>query len=487
MRKIFHRFFAVALIVGSILLCADSVWACSCMVSPTVDIEYKNTPIVAVLKVESLGSARNNQINEFTKMRVEKTLKGNLKVGQEIVFRYSYTSCDAVFDKGDIGLKLLMYLDNKSVKEKFWTFSVCSRSGAVKHRVDDLKYIENLDKVFGKTRLSGKISQKNEPVVEGDETDYKPLPNRNVRIVGNGKDIQLKTDENGFWEIYDLPPGEYRISIESIEGFKTTPFDYPTFEAVSVQIKPNQHVERDFTYFINNSISGKFYDTNGELLKNVCLDVIPAHGKKARYFHKFDCTDESGNFKIDEIPEGQYLIMVNKDGDVSSDEPFGTFYYPNKTNREEAKEITIRAGEHIKDLKITAPTTAEIITINGVVIFENGVPKEKDGYEYVSVEFKPDKNDKQFKGLDGDSRATIDEKGNFTLRVLKGQKGKFYGELLTYLGDRENCPKLDRILRKQGERSMEVHTNSISIDGTKDLSGVVLKFPFPSCKKAKID
>jgi hypothetical protein len=490
MRKIIHRFFAVALVVGSILWLADNVRACMCMVNQTVDIAYRSSPNVVILKLKSNESikTKDKKIRDYyiAKMTVEKVFKGNLKVGQELVFRGIYSSCDGGFDDVSIGLELLTYLDNKAAKEKHWSYPICSRSGGVKYKQDDLKYIENIDKLRGKTRLSGEIFQKIESAVEGNETDYKPLPNRNIRVVGNGKDIQLKTDKNGFWEIYDLPPGEYRISIESIEGFKTTPFDYPTFETVSVQIKPNQHVERDFTYFINNSISGKFYDTNGELLKDVCLDVIPARGKKAKYFHKFDCTDESGNFKIDEIPEGQYLIMVNKDGDVSSDEPFGTFYYPNKINREEAKEITIRADEHIKDLVITAPTTAETITISGKVMFENGIPKEEDGYEYISVEFKPDKNDKQYKGLDIDSRAMIDEDGDFTLRVLKGQKGKFYAEMLAFVGDYVNCPKLDKILRKQGKKST-VDTNSIVIDGSKDLSGIVLKFPFPSCKKAKID
>ena len=101
------------------------------------------------------------------------------------------------------------------------------------------------------------------------------------------------------------------------------------------------------------------------------------------------------------------------------------------------------------------------------------------------MEFKP--SNKEEKSIDGESRAIIDEDGNFLIRVLKGQKGVFYGELLTFLGDHINCPKLDAILRKQGERSMDVKTNSVIIDGTKDLSGIVLKFPFPSCKKAKID
>jgi hypothetical protein len=180
-------------------------------------------------------------------------------------------------------------------------------------------------------------------------------------------------------------------------------------------------------------------------------------------------------------------MIINDDNKISADEPFGTFYYPNVTKIEDAKVFTIRAGEHIKDLVITAPTTAETISISGKVIFENGFPKTKDEESIISVEFKPDKNEKETSKIDGESRAIVDKNGNFVLRVLKGQKGKFSAELLTFVGDHVNCPKLDGILRSKGERSMGVNSNYIVIDGSKDLNGVILKFPFPSCKKAKID
>jgi tRNA G46 methylase TrmB len=44
--------------------------------------------------------------------------------------------------------------------------------------------------------------------------------------------------------------------------------------------------------------------------------------------------------------------------------------------------------------------------------------------------------------------------------------------MYTYVGDFENCPKLDTLLKKLGPNVLD---------------GVELKFPFPWCKKAKID
>ncbi len=479
MRKIIHRFFTIVAIIFVGLLLADVVRACSCVQSPTVDIAFEKTPNVAILKIKELQTIdyAGNPQTFLKKMTVEKVFKGNLKVGQELNFGVTGTSCDYTFPKESIGSEMLLYLD-KSNKSGVWYYPACTRSSGVKEGIADIKYIENLNKVRGQTRLSGMVYQ--DTSTPNQYSNYQPLPNRSVQISGNGKNIELKTDENGFYEIYDLPAGKYKINVKKIEGYILGWLE--KIESFDVVIKPKSHTEQNIIYGIENEVSGKFFDANGKNLKNVCIHLIPADGSRGKYLG--DCTNQNGNFEIDDIPIGDYVIIINDDGEISADEPFGTFYYPNVTKREDAKVFKIGAGQQIKDLVITAPNTVETITISGKVIFENGYPKTKDE-RYVSVEFAPDKITKQTK-IDGESRATVDEYGNFTLRILKGQKGKFYGELLTFLGDYEKCPKLDAILRKQS-RSMEVHTNSVASVGTKDLTGIILKFPFQSCKKAKRD
>ncbi len=376
---------------------------------------------------------------------------------------------------------MLLYLPEKPSKTGILYYPACTRSAWINNAIADLKYIENIYKARGRTRLSGMVYQ--DKPTPNQYSNYQPLPNKNIHITGNGKKIELKTDENGFYEIYDLSAGKYSIQLEKIDGYK---FDWmKNSDSFEVTIKHKSHTEQNIVYGIDNLVSGKFFDTNGKALKNVCISLSPADGSRGKFL--LDCTKEDGNFEIDDIPIGEYVIVINEDGKISASEPFTTFYYPKVTKLEEAKVLKIGAGQQIKNLVITAPTTAETVTITGKVIFENGIPKTKDGYEFISVEFKPDKNEKETTKIDGESRAQVDEKGNFSLRVLKGQKGKFSAELLTFVGDHLNCPKLDRILRKQGERSMEVNSNSIAIDGSKDLSEIVLTFPFPSCKKAKID
>jgi hypothetical protein len=307
------------------------------------------------------------------------------------------------------------------------------------------------------------------------------LVDRNIRIVGNGRDLNLKTDENGDYEIYDLPAGKYKISVGPITGFKTTYFYAPPVESVDIVIKAGQQVEQDFTYFVDNSISGRILDADSRPLNDVCIDLYPSEGSPTRHFYNADCTDIEGKFKLDQIPPGKYVLVVNKDGKITTKEPFGTFYYPNKVNKEEATVVSIGAGEHLRDIEINAPVTLETIVLRGRVLFEKGGIDDKYKYEYVSADFRAN----QRSDTDETITTGVDKDGHFSIRLFKGQAGMLYGEILAFQGDKVNCPKLERILKLQGKNSdNKIKTNIVKIDGKNDVSDIVLTLPFPSCKSA---
>lgn len=506
--------FVCAVSIAFLILSASSVFACSCAINGTVDKEFAKSPSVVVLKVSSVeklvGAEKGYGYGgiKATTLVVEKVFKGNFKVGDKLILAQGGgADCIWTFGERSVGEEYLFYLGSKPLDPKqftgmiastsrgnltvgnnVWVASTCSRSGNVKYRTLDLKYLENISRVKGRSRLSGNISQRIESAIENGQTENKNLRDRDVRISGNGKDITLKTDENGDFELYNLPAGKYSVSVEPLAGYKTTPFDWAKIESINVAIKPNQHIEQDFEYYIDNSISGKFFDSNQRPLKDVCLDLYPADGVKAKYFHNFDCTNEDGNFKFSQIPAGRYIIVVNDKNEISARQPFGTFYYPDKIKQEEAQIITIGAGEHLKGLVIAAPTTAEVITVTGVLLFENGKPAVDESVEFYSFESLAKQKDKDYKTED--SRDSTDKDGQFEIRILKGQKGKLLGSMTTYEGEYENCPKLEILIRAKGPKGLgitDIETRAIVVDGVEDLTGVELKFPFPACKKSKID
>lgn len=494
------------------VISVSDAFACSCVRSSTVDQEFKKAANVVVLKARSLERTEKEPprlVNyggiKQTTLTVEKVYKGNLKIGQELILAQGGgADCVWTFDEENIGQEFLFYLgagplDLKSsdnviaatgqfprvTPRNVWVASTCSRSGGVDYRANDIKYLDSRSKVAGKTRLSGQLSQYIAASIEGERSEYKLLENYKIKISGNGKDIELKTDKHGGYEIYDLPPGKYKLFPESVEGYA---FYDGMSGPIEVELKAGQHTEQGFDYFIRNAIRGKLIDANGKPLTGVCLRLVPSRGKAAKYFYQGDCTEPNGSFEFERIPAGSYVIAVNQDGKVTAAEPFETFYYPSAIHREDAIEITIGPGQIRDDLIIAAPTTAEVIEVSGILLFENGKPAGGGDEEPFFVEFFAEaRTPKSGKNTEADSRAITDKNGRFTIRILKGQVGNLFGKTITFEGEYENCPRLDRIIRAQGRFVGDVQTKPFRIDATNDVSGIELRFPFPPCKKKRIE
>lgn len=214
---------------------------------------------------------------------------------------------------------------------------------------------------------------------------------------------------------------------------------------------------------------------------DVCLDLVPADGAQGKYLA--DCTSKDGAFEIDEIPPGSYVIIVNNDGKMTSNEPFGMFYYPKALKREEATVFNINLGDIIENLEIYPSIELKTVTVEGVLLYSDGKPVADESVSFKSV--------KQSGGNDEDARdvhdaiAKTDSKGRFSIKILQGANGSLFGSMYSYVGEFENCPKLDRLIKQAGAGGFKVETQSVEIRATTNRYGVELKFPFPSCKKAK--
>src|SRR5258705_5099362 len=302
--------------------------ACSCGGSATVLDAYNHADVVVIVNAVSVEKAEpektapkgqmsngENYVDgvKSTMMRVEQVFKGTLKVGAEMVFAQGGgADCIWTFDEGDIGKKFLFYLkrfDDSSI----WVAGTCGRSSPVDHAGDDLLYLRNLDKVRDKTRISGTLVFRYE-VGES-------LAGRKIRIVGAERTYELKTDDNGVYEIYDLPDGRYFVEQEVPKGWKVGRFwsGYTpsidrkakdgSLQKIPIFLEAKKHAGLNIVFEIDNVVRGRIYDPLGQPMNGVCLDLIPSDGTKGRYLA--DCTEEDGVFSIDEIPPGGYVIIVN--------------------------------------------------------------------------------------------------------------------------------------------------------------------------------
>lgn len=482
--KIFFIIFAAVFVLSA----AQTANACSCGGSPTVDIEFGNSENVAILKVQSLEyyPAGEKGVDgspiKYAKLTVEKVFKGNFKVGQELTFSQGICCvCSWTFDEEDIGKSYLFYLSKENQKNKIWSTSICSRSGSLKKVAEDLLYLEKLDKVRGKTRLSGQLQKIMETPESDDRYSFSVLPNHKIRIVGKNKNIELVTDENGVYEIYGLLPGKYKIFPEKIDGFKFSIDDNPFEE---VEIKAQSHTEEHFYFEINNAVSGKVFDQQGAPLDIVCLSLIPVNNEKAKNYSKGDCTDKNGFFEIRAIPAGDYVLVFNRDGKPTLNEPFGTFYYPNVKTVEEATVISVNADYFLRDLKIVPPEIVEKRTLSGTLLFSDGQPVANETVSLIKFE---DIMRSSNGSLIAAFQVKTDRNGKFSIVTLKGQQGVLIGSFYSFVGEYLNCPEIDNLIKEKGGSAQRLDTAGKTIYETGNLSSIELRFPFPGCKKAKID
>jgi hypothetical protein len=473
--------------------------ACSCGPSPTVLDSFNHSDVVVIVTAVSVEKAEpektapagrmSNGENyvygvKSTSMRVEQVFKGTLKVGDEMIFTQGGgADCIWTFKEEDIGKKFLFYLTRYNPNS--WIAVTCGRSSSIDHAGNDLLYLTNLKKVRNKTRISGTLRF----LPDSGES----LAGRTIRIIGAKTAHEVKTDENGVYEIYDLPAGRYFIEPEVPKGWKVAQFwlDYsPSLDRtaknapvkkIPIILEANKHAGLDIMFEIDNVVRGHIYDPLGQPMKDVCLDLIPADGTKGKYLA--DCTSKNGAFEIDEIPPGSYVIIVNNDGKMTSSEPFGTFYYPKANKREEATVFNIDVGDIIENLEIYPPIELKTITVEGVLLYSDGKPVADESVSFKSV--------KQSAGTDEDEEdvhdaiATTDSKGRFSIKILQGANGSLFGSMYSYVGEFENCPKLDRLIKQAGSEVPKIKTPPVEIQATTNRYGVELKFPFPSCKKAK--
>jgi hypothetical protein len=489
-------FFSIAILLAA----ANSANACSCGPRPSVLESFEQSDEVVIVRAIAVEKSENTENENYidgvksTTMVVEKVFKGKLKVRDEIVFRQGGgADCVWTFNEEMVGHQFLFYLSRpeKLIADGFrglkdadlWFAFECGRSEGLAGAAEDLLYLENISKVRGKTRISGTI---------GNRFDYPDIDvdGKKIKIIGPKKSYVTKTDKNGVFEIYDLPPGKYFIEPEIPAGWKIDPFWLRYSESVvtddvgevqlksprqvAVMLEPKKHASVDILFTIENSVRGRVLDPKGRGMEGVCV-YLQRPGQDAG--GSFDCTDERGRFEITGIPEGNYVLVANQDGKPSNREPFPRIFYPNVAERERAVVIDIAPGQKITNLDIVIPKLEETITITGVLQYSDGKPVVEDW-----VSFKvTSKNEKR----NGDVTEKTDDAGRFTLTVLKGLTGELSAEARLWKGRYQNCPKVDELIAASRQDWFTVYTNVVKLTTEQDVYNVELTFPFPLCEKTK--
>ena len=356
------------IICATIALTADAAFACSCGPVPPVLSAYDHAHaviIARVLSVEVSKSASGNQKKDTDKddpdrfgpatVLVEKVYKGNLRVNREITAGSAPDApCGWSFHEKSVGQQFLLYLIREDEAGTHWRASLCGRSRDLERAAEDLLYLDNMENLRGKTRVSGNYGG-------GLGKPLDAVANRTVRITGEKKTYETKTNSNGVFEIYDLPPGKYILEPEIPNGwqlarYSSNPEGTPD-KLFPFTLEAKKHVTLELMFVPTNRVEGSVVGPDGNPLEHVCVYLVKTD--KVDGDDQYGCTNMNGNFSIRSVPAGTYIAVLNPDGKVSADEPFPRMFYPNVTQREKAALITIGNGESVKEINFVISSLAK--------------------------------------------------------------------------------------------------------------------------------
>lgn len=492
-RYFFLVIFSCALFCGAV----RTANACSCGQQPTVLDAFDSSDEVVILRTIAVEKAEDNEREHHvdgvrsTTMVVERVFKGKLKVRDQIVFgQGGGADCIWTFKEEFVGQQFLFYVNRPEKRSRsdylgskdpdLWFAVTCGRSRALAIATEDLLYLENMEKLLGKTRISGRIGGWQGPDVDVD--------NKRIKIIGAKKTYETKTDEHGIFEIYDLPPGKYFVEPETPAGWKLAVYwlgyspsvvenkegglELTKSKQVAIMLQPKKHAAVYLAFEPDNFVRGRVIGPKGRPMSNVCVYLLRPKAE----FGKSGCTDRHGRYKIASVWPGEYVLGANQRDKPSARQPFFKIFYPGVSDRERAVVINIRPGENLENTDFVIPKLEETIVIKGILRYSDGRPVSDEWVKFIVTN--------GVETVHGDTSETTDSDGRFTLTVFKGLQGEVSGEFWLYKGLYKNCPKADELIAKSDD-GLRVYSNVLKLTTGEDVHDVELTLPFPRCEKAK--
>jgi len=477
----------------TLTLSASIVFACSCLKPRPLLDEYEDSESVIIAKVVAVDKDPTDPNLKDgilgARMVVDKVYKGPLKPNEEIAFAQGGgADCIWTYSDQSIGHRVLLFLDPPKRRNRYAADSTvskidvamryivvgCGRSRSVDDAAPDIRFLDNREKLIGKTRISGSF-----------ESWTLPLPeprNWRVKITGKSGSRYVKADKNGSFEIFDLPAGRYIVRPELPRGWKVdlrmqnywvqrTGYDWMAAkeESIPVELEPKRHAEVNISITVDNAIRGKLVSPTGLPLPGVAVRAVRSTDPEKYFYGKSDTTNQFGEFEISEIPDGNYMIVANPFGKLSGTAPFGRLYYPGVRTPESADVFAIAPGKFINGLVFRIPEFVRVLTVSGRVFYLNDEPAADE-----PVGFAPD-------GVKFNEPTTTktDKNGYFELMIPAGTNGQIFATHNITESDR-NCAPAAEILRSY---DYSVPSDSFGFTGNEDATGLLLRLPIPFGKK----
>ena len=236
-----------------------------------------------------------------------------------------------------------------------------------------------------------------------------------VNIEGNNRRLKLLTDNEGRFQLDGLPGGRYKVWTE-------LPADLRKLSAQEVVVTDDRCAAAEFETMSLGVIKGRLVNSEGEPASKVRVKLIPADtgGNEEKWSDReiSSYTNDRGGYSFDRIPPGEYLIVVNYEGQPSEyDPPFPRAYLPGTSDLTQARVFNISEGQEIEAPDFRLPPRLVERTIEGVVVSPDGRPA-------VGAIVNLELTERRWIGL----YRAVDDQGRFSLKCFEGYRYLIHAE-----------------------------------------------------------
>ena len=223
--------------------------------------------------------------------------------------------------------------------------------------------------------------------------------------------IFVNTDGKGRFEIKDIPPGPFSLSVSITRGYQDTPYNpddkpgmFPPFSLNDGENRSDIVIKVKKAY----SISGRIVSENGKRPKNfntytVLAWVESGSGYRTRHGR---INQNSGTYTIDGLDGRPVYVMAINWTAARKGNAWPAIYYPSAFSRDEAKQVVFDKSREVEDVDITLREKGGIV-LEGTVRDHQGNPVP----EAFVVALHPDMS------FDYNTAYT-DEKGHYRIEGL---------------------------------------------------------------------
>ena len=187
------------------------------------------------------------------------------------------------------------------------------------------------------------------------------------------------TDQEGFYRITDVPPGNYQVS-PLAPAFVSEDRSSLRDRGKALLLAEGENVDGiDFSIERGGVITGRVTDAEGRPVVEERLVLMPADmvvqpGQRFAVVPISFQTDDRGVYRIYGIPEGRYKLSVGQgDENNYSFAPPGRIsykrtYYPEADNPNDARVIEVTEGGEVLDIDIRVGRSLPGFAVSGTVV-----------------------------------------------------------------------------------------------------------------------